>query len=319
MKKVDIISGFLGSGKTTLIKKLLNECLQDENVVIIENEYGEVGIDGSVLRSDNITIKEITSGCICCSISKDFRSAIREIISTYNPDRIIIEPSGVAKLSQIVKEISSEVANKNIVINIKITVVDSVNFEQYIDNFGEFFVDQIQYAKTVMLSKTDQISNAQLMQVFKAVRKLNPNCPIISTPIAKVRGDKILETAEFRNKDAIDDTGVVRKTLNTSHVIRRRMGIHSCADEVFDTWGVETPKYFTRREIKNDLDELKSNVCGNVIRAKGIVNTKNSWIQFDYVSGKSDIKEVDYDYTGRICVIGTGLKKQEIKKLFLGE
>ena len=318
MKNVDIISGFLGSGKTTLIKKLLKECLQDENVVIIENEYGEVGIDGSVLRSDNIIIKEITSGCICCSISKDFRSAIKGIISTYNPDRIIIEPSGVAKLSQVVKEISSEVVNKNISINMKITVVDAVNFEQYIENFGEFFVDQIQYAKTVLLSKTEEISNSQLMQVFKAVRKLNPNCPIISTPIAKVNGDKILKTAEFRNKDLMEDAGIVRKTLNTSHVIRR-MRSHSCADEVFDTWGVETPKCFAKREIKNILDKLKSTVYGNVIRAKGLVNTEDSWVQFDYVSGKYDINDVDYDYTGRICVIGTELKKQEIKKLFLGE
>lgn len=319
MKKVDIISGFLGSGKTTLIKKLLKEGLNNENIAIIENEYGTVGIDGSILKSDNIKVKEITSGCICCSISKDFKSAIKEIIKKYNPDRIIIEPSGVAKLSQIVKEITSDINSENILINMKITVVDAVNFEQYFDNFGEFFIDQISNAKTILLSKTDEISNSHLMQVYKAVRKLNPSCAIISAPIDKIDGQKIINVAEFKNKDSIDDVGKVRKTLNTSHLIRRRMTVHACADEVFDTWGIETPKCFTVTGLNKILNDMSKGSYGNIIRAKGIVNTKTSGVQFDYVSGKVEFNKAHYEYIGKICVIGTGLKKSSIEKLFLGE
>lgn len=319
MKKVDIISGFLGSGKTTLIKKLLKERLNGENIVIIENEYGEIGIDGNILRSDNITIKEITSGCICCTISKSFKEVIDEIFDNYNPDRIIVEPSGVAKLSEVIKEIRSEQVKRNIIINMQIAVVDSTNFENYFDNFGEFFVDQIISAKTIVLSKTQLMRNSDLNQVFKAIRKMNPSSPIITTNWDDISATKILEVAEFRNKDVLSQVDLIRKPLNVSHLMRKGMKTDSIASDVFNTWGAETPKFFKKSDIRNILEELGKGNYGNVIRAKGVVNTSSSWIQFDYVPGQIEIKDITYDYTGRVCVIGSGLKKDEIKRLFLGE
>ncbi|GKX68371.1 CobW family GTP-binding protein [Inconstantimicrobium mannanitabidum] len=319
MKKVDIISGFLGAGKTTLIKKLLKERLNGENIVVIENEYGEVGIDGNILKSDNITIKEITSGCICCTISSSFKDVLDEVFDTYNPDRIIVEPSGVAKLSEVVKEIRSEQVKRNIIINMQIAVVDSVNFENYFDNFGEFFVDQITNAKTIILSKTQLMRNTDLNQVFKAIRKMNPTCPIITTNWDNIPASKILEVGEFRNKDVLSQVDLIRKPLNVSHLIRKGMKSDSIASDVFKTWGVETPKVFKKSELRNILEELGKGNYGNVIRVKGVVNTAASWIQFDYVPGQIEIKDINYDYTGRICVIGSELKKEAIKTLFLGE
>lgn len=319
MKHVDIISGFLGAGKTTLIKKILSSIDNNSHIAIIENEYGEVGIDGNILKSQNLNIKEVTSGCICCSIENDFKLAMEEIIKTYSPDRIIIEPSGVAKLQQVIKDVKETIKNKGYDINMIITVVDAINFESYLDNFGEFFVSQISFAKTVVLSKTDFIKNNDTLQVFKGVRKINPNCPIISTPIGKLDGKKIIDVAEFKNDEIFDrHSSEIKRSVNVVGLMRHSHECH-CADEVFDSWGVETPKKFTVKEITDDMNELIKGKYGNVLRAKGIVNTDKSWIQFDFVSGKTDVKKIEYDYTGRICVIGTQLKKKEISNLFIGE
>lgn len=316
MKYIDIISGFLGAGKTTLIKKIVAALGEGTTTAIIENEYGEVGIDGSLLKSKDLNIKEVTSGCICCSIEDDFKDALKEIMNTYNPNRIIIEPSGVAKLPQVIREVKEVTRDSGYSINMVITVVDALNFEMYLDNFEKFFMSQISFAKTVLLTKTDVISNDEVLQVFKGVRKLNPNCPIITTPLSKIDGKKIISVAEFGNDEIFNGYDNLKRSLNVTRVVKHN---HCCDATSFDSWGIETPKVFTTSEIKNSLDKLANHNYGNVIRAKGIVNTSNSWVQFDYVSGKIDIKKIDYDYTGRICVIGTRLKKKEISSLFLGE
>lgn len=317
--KIDIISGFLGAGKTTLIKKLIKEQLYKEKVAIIENEYGEVGIDGNLLKVENIEVKEITSGCICCTITGDFKKAILEIIKEYRPERIIIEPSGVAKLSQIIASINNNSEVKGARINMKIAVVDIQNLDAYIKNFGEFYINQIVNAKTIILSRTQYSNTKELTHASMAIKKLNPTCSIITTPWEELDSNRILEVAEHRAEDILNEVNLIKMPLNTSAIRGQIKTSNSCVGDVFENWGQETPKIFSLNELKDILNKLdKSSEYGDILRAKGIVRIEgNRWVQFDYIPKDIQIRDFSSDYTGRICVIGSRLKKESISKLFL--
>lgn len=319
--KIDIISGFLGAGKTTLIKKLIKEELSKEKVAIIENEYGDVGIDGNLLRMENIEVKEITSGCICCTITGDFKDAILQIIKDYRPERIIIEPSGVAKLSQVINSIDPKSGIKGARINMKIAVVDIQNLESYIRNFGEFYTNQIINANTIILSRTQYSNIKELTHASMAIKKLNPTCSIITTPWEEISAARILEVAENRVKDIINEVNLIKMPLNLPALRSKSKSNHHSADDTFENWGEQTPKIFSLEELRyilNSLDNFR--VYGEVLRAKGIVRIEgNRWVQFDYVPKDIQIRDFQSDYTGRICVIGSKLKKESIRRLFLKE
>lgn len=307
--KIDVISGFLGAGKTTLIKKLLRDELSKEKIAIIENEYGEVGIDGSLFKEDKVEVKEITSGCICCNIKGDFKESILEIVNQYRPERIIIEPSGVAKLSQIIDSIKS--ANINGArINMKITVVDAKNVDMYIRNFGEFYKNQIISANTIILSRSQHLKADELDDVCKKIKQINSKATLVTTPWEALTSKRILEVGEQRIEDLITDKAIKRPN-NFSKV-------SLSATEIFDNWTSETSKAFSNLEIKNILKLLEEDTkYGEILRVKGIVKgIDNKWIKFDFIP--NDIRIVDYqsDYTGRICVIGKGLNKNHISDLF---
>jgi G3E family GTPase len=319
--KIDIISGFLGAGKTTLIKKLIKEELSKEKVAIIENEYGDVGIDGNLLRMENIEVKEITSGCICCTITGDFKEAILQIIKDYRPERIIIEPSGVAKLSQVINSIGSKSGIKGARINMKIAVVDIQNLESYIRNFGEFYTNQIINANTIMLSRTQYANLKELTHAAMAIKKINPTCAIITTPWEEISARRILEVAENRVKDLINEVNLIKMPLNLPALRTKSKSSYGSADDTFENWGEQTPKIFSLKELRHILNSLENfQVYGQVLRAKGIVRIEgNKWVQFDYVPKDIQIRDFQSDYTGRICVIGSKLKKESIRQLFLKE
>ncbi|MBK1813481.1 GTP-binding protein [Clostridium sp. YIM B02505] len=317
--KIDIISGFLGSGKTTLIKKLISEQLYKEKVVIIENEYGEVGIDGALLCENDIKVKELVSGCICCSIADDFVKSIGSILKEYNPDRLIIEPSGVAKLSKVVSLIRTCSALANKKINIQAVVVDIKNFDMYITNFGEFYTNQIVNARTVILSRTQNTSDQEFTHVVMAIRKINPRCSIITTPWERLSSQRILTVCEQRLEDLMRDSNQARKTLNITHVIRdSRISTNSDAKDVFEVWSKEITDRFTVDEIKIVLEKLKDErVVGLIIRAKGIVElTDENWIQFDYINDYININYIKAKDSRRISVIGIDLNRPMIEELF---
>lgn len=327
MVKIDIISGFLGAGKTTLIKKLLDEKLINEKLVIIENEFGEIGIDGSILKSSNVEVREINSGCICCTLVGDFGKAVEEVVMEYKPDRIIIEPSGVGKLSDIIKACNTSKLKEVLIINMVIAVVDALKYQIYISNFGEFFEDQIKHAKTIVLSRTQRSENKKLEITVNSIRKLNDKANIITTPWESLNSELIISVAEQDasvsfEEELKDKKKVVLKP--TAHHKNCNCGCnheHShnhSADEVFDVWGVETPKKYNKPELKNILELLRNEKpYGIILRGKGILQlTEDSWIQFDYTPGELEIKETSADYTGRICIIGKDLKKNELGKLF---
>ena len=316
--KIDIISGFLGAGKTTLIKKLIKEALFKEKVAIIENEYGEIGIDGDVLREESIQVKEITSGCICCSISGSFESAIEEIVDKYNPMRIIIEPSGVAKLSQIIATLKKHREKGKI--NSIITVIDVKQFEVYMTNFGEFYIDQIRNAKTVVLSRTQDVDNKHILQVLKGIKKINPGCSVIITPWDKLSGENILEVLEDRRESSLKEIQFIKKPLNNAYARAQIRSEGLVAKDVFETWGQETPVIFEKESLKGILRKLGLGEYGYVLRAKGIVQTsENKWIAFDYVPGEIEVRNISPDYNGRICVIGKDLRINKLQGLFSSE
>ena len=309
--KIDIISGFLGAGKTTLIKKLLSEELGKEKVAIIENEYGEVAIDGNLLKGEGIEVTEISSGCICCNIKGDFKESILQIVNDYKPDRIIVEPTGVAKLSEIISSVK-EANIKDAKLNMIATVVDVNNFESYFKNFGEFYRNQIANANVVLLSRSENISEKELFDVVEKVKSVNKGCNIITTPLDKISAKRILEVASKpKEKLAVEFKRAVLqpKGVRTTH----------SANHIFDNWGVETSKVFDEMNLEKLLSNLSEEKnYGKVLRAKGIVPTKTGkWVQFDYVPGEIEIKKFSADYTGRLCVIGSNLNKKAIEKLFL--
>lgn len=306
--KVDVISGFLGSGKTTLIKKLLETLIIKEKVAIVENEYGEVGIDGFLLKDSKIEVKEINSGCICCTIKGDFKKSILEIISNYRPDRIIIEPSGVANFSQVLESIK-EANIEGLRINMKVTMVDAQNVHMYMKNFGEFYKSQLIMANTIILTRVENLSDDEILKVCKEIKSVNNRASIITTSLNKLSAERILQVSEKKIEDLIEGVDFKRKGIRA---VKR-----SYANEVFENWGTETAKVFKELEIKEILKEFQSNKYGEVLRVKGIVKSKEDrWLKFDFVPKDISISDYKGDYTGRVCVIGRNLNKEEIEKLF---
>lgn len=317
MTKIEIVSGFLGAGKTTLIKKLLKEAFAGEKLVLIENEFGEIGVDGGFLKEAGIEITEMNSGCICCSLVGDFGTALKEVLEKYSPDRVIIEPSGVGKLSDVVKAV--EAVGETV--NSSVTVVDGQKCNMYMKNFGEFFNNQIENAGTIVISRTQKMKEDKLEKCVAQIKEKNSHATIITTPWDEIDGKVIVNAMEH-----------IALELPEEHHHEHGEGCscgchghhhdhghhHHHADEVFSSWGVETPRKYTEEEVQGILKELSDNDdCGIILRAKGIVPcTDGGWLHFDMVPEEYELRHGEADYTGRICVIGSLLNKEELAKLF---
>ena len=325
--KVDIISGFLGAGKTTLIKKLIEHLHSHEQLAIIENEFGEVGIDGNILKSSGIGVREINSGCICCTLAGDFAAALKEVLTTYAPDRVIIEPSGVGKLSDIIKACSTQRLHDLLTINMRVAVVDAPKFSIYRSNFGEFYEDQIIHAGTIVLSRTQKLGSAGLETVVESLRTLNGTAHIITTPWETLEAECILTVAEQDGYISLEQQLKNGRTITPFPLLNHKdcdreynlEGTHEhTADKFFDVWGVETPKIFDQSILLSKLNDLgNERSFGQILRGKGIVQTDVSkWVQFDYVLGESSIIPSAADYTGRLCVIGRNLNKSSLSQHF---
>ena len=355
MTKIDIISGFLGAGKTTLIKKLIKEALSDEKVVLIENEFGEIGIDGGFLKDAGIEITEMNSGCICCSLVGDFTEALAKVIDEFAPDRVIIEPSGVGKLSDVIKAVRA-VEREGAVLNCFTTVADANKCKMYMKNFGEFFNDQIENASAIVLSHTNSGKDAKIEEAVSLIREHNEGATIVVTPWESLTGKDILAAMENKDTlaDAIAHLEEEHEHCHCHHHDEEEHDEHchchhhdedehdehchhhhdhgegcTCgcgghghhhhhADEVFSSFGVETAKKFTKEEIENALNEFtEGQDYGMVLRAKGIVaGADGKWIHFDYVPGEPDIREGSSAIIGRLCVIGSGINNEKLKELF---
>lgn len=376
MTKIDIVSGFLGAGKTTLIKKLLNEALKDSKVVLIENEFGEIGIDGGFLKDAGIEIKEMNSGCICCSLVGDFGTSLKEVMKTYQPERILIEPSGVGKLSDVMKAVQDVIDEHEVVLNSAVAVVDASKCKMYIKNFGEFFINQIEHAGTIILSRTGNISEDKLKKAVELIREHNTKATIITTPWDELDGKDILATiegaadleaelmAELKEQREHDhehhhhdhDGGCCHHDHDHHHEDEEEhehehhhhdhdgecchhdhdhhhehgedctCGCHDHdhdhhhhhADEIFGSWGMETPDQYSKEDLEKILEALgDDDRYGMVLRAKGMVPcTEGGFIYFDYVPGESNIRPGKPDVTGKFCVIGSKLKEEALKELF---
>ncbi|MDY5664187.1 MAG: CobW family GTP-binding protein [Blautia sp.] len=329
MVKIDIISGFLGAGKTTLIKKLLKEAFQDEQVVLIENEFGEIGIDGGFLKEAGIQIREMNSGCICCSLVGDFGASLKEVVEKYHPDRILIEPSGVGKLSDVIKAVQGVQDEVDIVLNSYTTVVDAKKCRMYMRNFGEFFNNQVEYAGAIIMSRTDIVDEEKAMQAMELLRGINEKAAIITTPIEKLDGKKLLDVMEHpvsleeemmeehehhhHHDHDHDEECCCGHDHNHEHGHH-----HHHADEVFTSWGRETVKKYTREGLEKILEALSaSEEYGTILRAKGMLPAEDgTWIYFDMVPEETEIREGAPEYTGRLCVIGSKLKEDKLAELF---
>ena len=390
MTKIDIVSGFLGAGKTTLIKKLLAEAFQGEKLVLIENEFGEISIDGGFLKDSGVQISEMSSGCICCSLVGDFNKALKDVEAQFHPDRILIEPSGVGKLSDVIVAVENTVADvPEMKLNSFVTVADATKVKVYMKNFGEFYNNQIESAGTIILSRTQKLSQEKLEAAVSMLREKNPDAAILTTPwdqldgkvilsaiekvsladelLEKMRAEHEAEEAEHahhhhdhdhdeeghehhhHHDDDDDDEEEHEHHHHHDHDEEEHEHHHhhdhdgeehehhhhhdddhecddpecSChhhhhhADEVFTSWGKETPKPFTQAGIARILTALDSGEYGKILRAKGIVNGENgAWIEFDYVPEEHDIRAGHPDYTGRLCVIGAELKEDKLAELF---
>lgn len=336
MTKIDIISGFLGAGKTTLIKKLLRDALKGQQVVLIENEFGEIGIDGGFLKDAGIEIREMNSGCICCSLVGDFGTALTDVINKYHPDRIIIEPSGVGKLSDVIHAVEGAMENMDVVLNCATTVVDVTKCKMYMRNFGEFFKNQIEAASTIVLSRTDteKATDAKVEEALGIIRGLNFDATVITTPVEELDGKKVLDTMEgvkidlshveeehHHDHDEHCDCGHDHDHHHHDHDEHCSCGHehhHHHADEVFTSWGKETIKKFEKSQIEDILNKLSEDESfGMVLRAKGMVESPDGrWIYFDMVPGEADVREGSPEYTGRICVIGSKLDESKLTELF---
>lgn len=389
MTKIDIVSGFLGAGKTTLIKKLLKEALDGSKTVLIENEFGEIGIDGGFLKDAGIEIKEMNSGCICCSLVGDFGTSLKEVLNTYHPERILIEPSGVGKLSDVMKAVQNAGLGTDVELNSAVAVVDAAKCKMYIKNFGEFFINQIEHAGTIILSRTDVASAEKVKNAVELIREHNPKAAIITTPLAELDGQTVLETIE----GAKDLEAELMEQVKALHAHHHDHGAdctcgchdhdheehdhdheghdhdheghdhdheehdhdhhdhgadctcgchdhdheghdhdheghdheghthhhdHHHADEVFTSWGFETPASYSQEKIGSILEALEDEkTYGFVLRAKGMVSAGDgTWVYFDYVPGESDVREGKADVTGKICVIGSKLNEEALKALF---
>ncbi len=391
MTKIDIISGFLGAGKTTLIKKLIQEAFQGQKVVLIENEFGEIGIDGGFLKESGIQINEMNSGCICCSLVGDFKTALHDVLDQYEPDRIIIEPSGVGKLSDVIKAVQKVVDGEKVVLNSYITVADAQRAKMYLKNFGEFYNNQVEFASAIILSRTQKVNEKKLEQVVDLIREINDKSPIVTTPWDQLTGQQILDVMEGKNdfEEELLAAAEAAPTHEHHHHHDHDHGHHHhghedhhhdhedhdheghhhdhhghedhdhehhhhheghhhdhedhdhhhghdhhhdhdhdhdhChhdhhADEVFSSWGRETPKKFSKAAVEEILAKLadeESTDYGIILRAKGIVqDEEGKWLHFDLVPGEEEVRYGAADYTGRICVIGSELKEDKLAELF---
>ena len=355
MIKIDVISGFLGAGKTTLIKKIFETVLKNEKVVLIENEFGEIGIDGSFLKESGIQIKEINAGCICCSLVGDFSTSMKEVIDTYHPERIIIEPSGVGKLSDIVNAVLE--LQEDIQLNILATVVDGVKTKMYLKNFGEFFNNQVEAANTIVISKTDKMTEEKVLEVVELIKQKNDHATIITTAISELDSAQLMKVLEAKVslKEEIEHEmkhahhhhegdcccGHHHEHEHHHHDEECCCGHHhehehhhhdeECccghhhehdhhhADEVFASWGKETAKSVSYDELNNFLNTLATDESlGIIIRSKGILKAKDNekWYYYDFVSGDYEIRLGNPDYTGRIVVIGSKMDEKKIEELF---
>ncbi len=327
MTRIDIFSGFLGAGKTTLIRKLINEGYKGQKLVLIENEFGEIAIDGGFLKDAGVQITEMNSGCICCTLVGDFTKALKKVMDDYAPDRIIIEPSGVGKLSDVAKAVEHvEGAH----IGAKVTVVDAGKCRMYMRNFGEFFNDQVENADLIVMSRTDITPEAKVQTAADMLRTLNHDAGLITTPLDKISGEQILEAMdknglraqmeelehehEHHHHDHDDDDDDDDCCCGHDHEHHH----HHHADEVFTSWGMETPRKFTEESLKKILEALdESAVYGTILRAKGIVDASDGdWLYFDYTPGEYDVRRGNAAVTGRFCVIGSKLNEQALKELF---
>ena len=374
MTKVNVISGFLGAGKTTLIKKLLEEALKGEKIVLIENEFGEIGIDGGFLKDAGIEISEMNSGCICCSLVGDFGEALKKVLEQFHPDRILIEPSGVGKLSDVIRAIQGVIAQEpDMVLGSAVTVADATKCKVYMKNFGEFYENQVQYAGAIVLSRTQKASPAKVEEAVAILRGKNADAPIVTTPWDQLTGSQLLSAMEEGNTLAADLMAEEEVCPvcgghhdhehhhdhdhdhcgcghdHHEHEHDHDHHDHDCcghdhehehhhdhdhdhdhcgcghdhhhhghhADEVFSSWGVETTHTFTTEQLEKILTALDGGEYGAVLRAKGIVNGGDGvWYHFDYVPEDHQVRTGPADYTGRLCVIGSGLKEEGLKALF---
>ncbi len=316
MIKTDVFSGFLGAGKTTLIQKLIQDVYKHEKTVIIENEFGEIGIDGGFLEASGIEIKEINSGCICCSLQGDFEASLKKVVETYQPDRIVIEPSGVGKLSDVIKAIEKVEGLK---VNSACTIVDAARAKVYSRNFKEFFNDQIASAGCVILSRTQLVSDEKLQQAVEIVKSLNSKARIVTTPWDELTGKTILKAMEGavslmdEHHHHHDEHCDCHEHHHHDEHCDCHEHHHHHADEVFTSVGFETIRKFTKEELETILSQLDE----EILRAKGIVkNAEGGWLFFDYVPGSADVREGAAAYTGLITVIGSKVDEQQIKELF---
>ena len=384
MTKIDIISGFLGAGKTTFIKKLLKEAIAGEKVVLIENEFGEIGIDGGFLKDSGIEIREMNSGCICCSLVGDFGRSLNEVLTKYTPDRVIIEPSGVGKLSDVMKAVCDVAGEIDVVLNGSVTVVDAQKCKMYMKNFGEFFNNQIERAGTIVLSRTDVADADKVADCVEMIREKNPKAAIVTTPIDKLTGEQLLAIIEKPTDDMAeklleevkeghhhhhdddeecccghhhhhhdddddedehehhhhhdddeecgcghhhhhhDDDDDEDEHEHHHHDGECGCGHHHHhhhdhdADEVFTSWGLETNRTITKEKLESLLQELAhSEKYGQVLRAKGMLpDADGTWYYFDLVPEETEVRTGAPIYTGKVCVIGSNLKEDELKKAF---
>ena len=374
MAKIDIISGFLGAGKTTLIKKFLSEALKGQQVVLIENEFGEIGIDGGFLKDAGVNITEMNSGCICCSLVGDFGTALKDVITKFNPDRIIIEPSGVGKLSDVIKAVQGVAEDAPIELNSLVTVADANKCKMYMKNFGEFYNNQVESAHTIVLSRTQNMKQDKLEACVAMIREHNKDAAVITTPWDELTGEQLLAAMEkpvsladmvmaeeeicpvcgghhdhdhddhdhehehehhhdhdhehehhhdhddhdhehehHHDHDHDDHCGCGHDHDHDHHH-------HHHADEVFTSWGKETPRKYTKEEVETILKALSAdnNEYGIILRAKGMLPSQDgTWIYFDMVPEEYEIREGQPEYTGRLCVIGSKIDEAKLEKLFM--
>ena len=334
MTKIDIVSGFLGAGKTTLIKKLLAEAYKGEKLVLIENEFGEINIDGGFLKESGIQISEMSAGCICCSLVGDFNKALKDVEAQFHPDRILIEPSGVGKLSDVIVAVENTVKDvPEMKLNSFVTVADATKVKVYMKNFGEFYNNQIEAAGTIILSRTQKMTQEKLETAVSMLREKNADAAIITTPWDELDGKAILSAIEKVSlaDELLEKMRAEHEADEHEHHHHHHDGEecddpncschdhhhHHHADEVFISWGKETPKVYTQADIDRILTALDSGDYGAILRAKGIVNgTDGAWIEFDYVPEEHEIRAGHPDYTGRLCVIGSNLKEEKLAELF---
>lgn len=323
MTKVDIISGFLGAGKTTFIKKLIGEVFDGEKLVLIENEFGEIGIDGGFLKDAGVEITEMNSGCICCTLVGDFNKALKKVIDEYHPDRVIIEPSGVGKLSDVARAIEDVKETADIEIDGRITVVDGKKAKMYLKNFGEFFEDQVKHASTIVISRTQMMTDEKIEECVHLLRHENEEATIITTPWEKLGKEAVLHA--LLHGTEMEEL-LEHHEHHEYHEHHHEHGEcchhehhgHHHADEVFTSWGKETAHKYTEEELDFLVKALsETEGYGKILRSKGIVEmTDGTWKQFDLVPEEYEVRESQADYTGRVCVIGTDLAEDELLKLF---